>query len=143
LTPTGPPSWSSRECLGKTIDLRFISNDCERVVVLHKLPEGGLDWKSRPVAHVYNRGTLDYPVAAGATVRNWSKIQSAGTSFYWLQGVLAIPGREPRYNASGNAVELETIDGKTQLIPLVRPPVAHTASAKPPLAHKAHRHKHR
>src|SRR6185436_11010805 len=32
--------WRAEKCFGTKLDLRFISNDCEKVVVIHQLPKG-------------------------------------------------------------------------------------------------------
>jgi hypothetical protein len=117
-THAGQELWTASKCFGKRIDLRFISNDCERVVVIHQLPRAAGIPQTTVVGQVFRRDKLDYTINAGATVRDWKKVRSAGTSFYWLAGVLGVPGTAPGYAADGSAVELETIDGKKHSIPL-------------------------
>lgn len=119
----GQEVWSADGCIARQIDLRFVSNDCEKVAVLHQLPEvrRGERWQQVPVAHVYARARLEYPVAAAGAVRDFKKIKSAGTTFYWLQGALGQPGPAPRYADDGSAVEFVTADGNAQRIPLTAP----------------------
>ncbi len=114
--------WSTSTCLGKRIDLRFVSDDCEKVVVLHQLPKVSGSRSAAEVALIYKRGVLEYAVQTGGVVRDESKLRSAGTTFYWLAGALGIPGAPPRYTADGSGVEFDTIDGKRQTIPFVTPP---------------------
>jgi hypothetical protein len=118
--PGAKEVWSADGCVGKRIDLRFVANDCGKAVVLHQLPEvkGGQRWQEIEVAHVYKQGTLAYAVDAAGAVRDFKKIRSAGTTFYWLAGALNVPGVPPKYSADGNAVEFATVDGKKQSIPL-------------------------
>jgi len=114
--------WSADGCIGKRIDLRFVSNDCEKVVVIHQLPEVSADsrqWPQAEVVHVYKRGDKDYAVPAGGAVRDWKRVRSAGTTFYWLAGALGQPGTAPRYSAGGTAVEFDTVDGNHNSVSLV------------------------
>lgn len=114
--------WNSSSCLGKRIDLRFVSNDCEKLVVLHQLPKVTGDRRAAEVAHIYKRGVLEYAVNAGGVVPDEKKLRSAGTTFYWLAGALGIPGGAPHYAADGSGVEFDTVDGRHQTIPFVTPP---------------------
>ena len=114
--------WTSSSCLGKRIDLRFVSNDCEKLVVLHQLPKVTGDRRAAEVAHIYKRGVLEYAVNAGGVVPDEKKLRSAGTTFYWLAGALGIPGTAPHYAAGGSGVEFDTVDGRHQTIPFVTPP---------------------
>ena len=124
--------WSMTTCLGKRLDLRFVSNDCDKLVILHQLPKVLGSWSAAEVAHIYKRGVLEYAVQAGGVVRDEKKLRSAGTTFYWLAGVLGIPGVAPRYAADGSAVEFDTVDGKQQSIPFVTPPRPEPAKSHPP-----------
>lgn len=121
-THTNEVLWTGNRCFGKRIDLRFVSNDCEKVVVIHQLPKASGIPQTTVVGQVFKKDKLDYTINAGATVRDWKKVRSAGTSFYWLAGVLGVPGTAPAYTADGNAVALETIDGKKHTIPLTVKP---------------------
>jgi len=119
--PNGSELWNAEGCIGEKIDLRFVGNDCEKVIVLHQLPKttaSSANWPQVEVAHVYTRGKLDYAVVAGGAVRNFRQIRSAGTTFYWLAGALGVPGERPRYAPDGSAVLFTTVDGTAQSIPL-------------------------
>ncbi len=120
-SPQGKAVWTADGCIGKRIDLRFVGNGCERVVVLHQLPKvaSGERWETVAVGHVYRQEKLEYPIAAAGAVRDFKKIRGAGSTFYWLAGALEQPGPAPRYSADGSAVEFVTLDGKQQSIPLI------------------------
>jgi len=117
----GKEVWKAQGCIGKRIDLRFVGNGCERVVILHQLPDvrSGERWEQVAVGHVYRKDRLEYPIAAAGAVRDFKKIRSAGNTFYWLAGALEQPGPAPGYSADGAAVEFVTVDGKKQSIPLI------------------------
>jgi len=110
--------WRAEKCFGTRIDLRFVSNDCEKVVVIHQLPKASGIPQQTVVGEVFHRDKRKYTINAGATVKDWSKVRSGGTTFYWLAGTLGMPGPPPRYSADGQAVELETVDGAKHSIPL-------------------------
>lgn len=117
-TVGGKALWSGTTCMGQRIDLRFVGNDCERAVVLHHLPRAASRWQTTEVVHSYLRGQLDLTLQAGGVVRDGQKIQSAGSTFYWLSGAAGRPGPPPRYANGGQAVEFETVDGSRYAIPL-------------------------
>jgi hypothetical protein len=110
--------WRAEKCFGTKLDLRFISNDCEKVVVLHQLPRSAGIPQQTVVGEVFQRDKRKYTINAGATVKDWSKVRSGGNTFYWVAGTLGMPGTAPHYSADGQAVELETVDGKKHSIPL-------------------------
>lgn len=121
-TWNGAEVWSSDTCLGETGDFRFVSEDCERVVVIHPVARseaGG--WGSAKAAHVYKRSKLDYVVNVGAVVRDERQVRKSGSNVEWLAGTLKTAGTPPRYAKAGDAVEFETLGGQTQRIPLVAP----------------------
>jgi len=112
--------WSSEVCLAKRIDLRFLSNDCERVIVMHQIPKPQRRWQLLEVAHVYKRGAEpDWTVQAGGMFREESAMRRNGSSYYWLGGALNVPGNPPKYTPDGKGVAYETIDGKSYVMPLV------------------------
>jgi hypothetical protein len=110
--------WRADKCFGTRLDLRFISNDCEKVVVLHQLPKAAGIPQQTVVGEVFRRDKRQYTINAGATVKDWSKVRSGGTTFYWAAGTLGMPGAPPRYSADGQAVELTAVDGTKHSIPL-------------------------
>jgi hypothetical protein len=117
----GQPVWSADVCLGEKLDFRFVSNDCERVAVLHPMPSGRR-WQVVEVAHVYNRSTLDYAIQAGGLFQHERQLQHSGNALLWLQGAVGTPGPPPRYDAAGTGVELVTVDGQLHTISLIRQP---------------------
>lgn len=110
--------WRADKCFGTKLDLRFISNDCEKVVVIHQLPKALGIPQQTVVGEVFRRDKREYLINAGATVKDWSKVRSGGTTFYWVAGTLGMPGTPPRYSADGQSVELTTVDGTKHSIPL-------------------------
>jgi len=110
--------WRTEKCFGTKLDLRFISNDCEKVVVIHQLPKASGIPQQTAVGEVFHRDKREYAINAGATVKDWSRVRSAGSTFYWVAGTLGMPGTPPRYSADGQAVELTTVDGTKHSIPL-------------------------
>ena len=111
--------WTASGCVGTQLDLRFVSEDCERTVVLHPLLDPRPNERAGAVAHVYKRGALDYPIAAAAVVKDTRRLQRTGMQYLWVKGVMGVQGERPRYTSDGAAVELEAIDGTLQRVPLV------------------------
>ena len=110
--------WRAEKCLGTRLDLRFVSNDCEKVVVIHQLPKASGIPQQTVVGEVFRRDKRQYTINAGATVKDWSKVRGGGTTFYWVAGTLGLPGTAPHYSKDGQTVELETVDGQKHSIPL-------------------------
>ena len=102
-------------CLAEKFERRFVSVDCERVVVFNPAPNRGRAWSTTEVMRVYAKNRLDYSVS-GSTVLPEKYM---ATSRSWLKGCLGIPGNEPRYAADALSVEYETVDGKSGAVPLV------------------------
>jgi hypothetical protein len=104
--------WNSTACISTRVDFRFIAEDCERLVVIHAVPERSNMWQHAQVAHVYKRGgKLDYAVVAGAVVKGKDAERNMNASVRWLRG-------EPAYSADGSQVSFTSIDGRAQQIPL-------------------------
>ena len=131
-------AWTLPRCLGTVDDLYFISNSGERFWVLAALPKSlpppsgpavtsesqkKLAKKKPPfdpygpveVAVLYDRlGN----VIAQRKLKEWlprsanSKVRKLDRRFVWLEGVLGVPGKEPRVN-DRNQVEFETVEPKT------------------------------
>jgi hypothetical protein len=116
--------WTSANCLGRKLDLRFVSNDCEKLVVMHQLPEVDKNWAATALIHIYRKGAPEYVVAVGGIWKTPKALKATGSSFYWMAGALEQPGEPPRYSADGNTVEFDTLDGRRQTVSLL-------ASAKP------------
>ncbi len=111
--------WSGNTCLAKKLDLRFVSNDCEKLVVMHQLPVQEKVWQATALIHIYRRGAPEYEVAAGGVWKSPKSLKRTGSSFYWIAGALDQPGQAPRYSEDGTAVEFETLDGRRQRVSLL------------------------
>jgi len=130
-------AWTLPRCVGTVDDLYFISNSGERFWVLAALPKS-LPPPSGPavsesqkkvakkkppfdpygpveVAVLYDRlgnvitqKKLKDVLPKGAN----GKVRKLDRRFVWLEGVLGVPGKEPRVN-DRNQVEFETVEPKT------------------------------
>ena len=129
-------AWTLPRCLGTVDDLYFVSNSGERFWVLAALPKSlppppsaaveakkGSSKKKPPfdphgpvtVASLYDR--LGNVIAQrklqdflGRSAHR--KLRKLDRRFVWLEGVLGIPGKEPRVN-DRNQVEFETVEPRT------------------------------
>ncbi len=105
--------WAADRCLAHKSQLRFVSNDGDRLMVIDPLPaRAGSSWKITPVVFFYRRGELEKALNAGALVRDATKVRELAKHFYWLGGTLSIPGKPPQVRADAAGIELETIDGR-------------------------------
>lgn len=114
----GKEVWSAARCLAESRDLRFVSNDCERVVVLHPQAPALSRWQLVELGHVYNRAEVDYVLKAGGLFKDERELVRTGRSLLWLRGVMGVEGRAPHYSVTGRNVEVETVDGQQHTIPL-------------------------
>ena len=131
-------AWTLPRCVGTVDDLYFISNSGERFWVLAALPKSlPPPPGSTPVGETQKRAAQKKPPFDGhgpvvvATqydrVGNvvgqrklgellsksaYTKLRKLDRRFVWLEGVLGIPGKEPRVN-DRNEVEFETVEPKT------------------------------
>ena len=131
-------AWTLPQCVGTVDDLYFISNSGERFWVLAALPKSlPPPPGSTPVGEAQKRAAQKKPPFDGhgpvvvATqydrVGNvvgqrklgellsksaYTKLRKLDRRFVWLEGVLGIPGKEPRVN-DRNQVEFETVEPKT------------------------------
>ena len=131
-------AWTLPQCVGTVDDLYFISNSGERFWVLAALPKSlPPPPGSTPVGEAQKRAAQKKPPFDGhgpvvvATqydrVGNvvgqrklgellsksaYTKLRKLDRRFVWLEGVLGIPGKEPRVN-DRNQVEFETVEPKS------------------------------
>jgi len=131
-------AWTLPRCVGTVDDLYFISNSGERFWVLAALPKSlPPPPGSTPVGEAQKRAAQKKPPFDGhgpvvvATqydrVGNvvgqrklgellsksaYTKLRKLDRRFVWLEGVLGIPGKEPRVN-DRNQVEFETVEPKS------------------------------
>lgn len=129
-------AWTLPRCLGTVDDLYFVSNSGERFWVLAALPKSlppppsaaveakkGSSKKKPPfdahgpvtVAALYDRlgNVIAQRKLQDFLGRNaHRKLRKLDRRFVWLEGVLGIPGKEPRVN-DRNQVEFETVEPRT------------------------------
>ena len=122
--------WSLPRCLGSPDDLYFVSNDGERVWVLHPLAAKAPEVKSKssgkkkksqvpgwaraPVASLYGRDgqKLDEKLLTEFVApKDMGELRELSGHFKWLEGTLGIPGKGPRLTDDGH-VEFEAVGGK-------------------------------
>jgi hypothetical protein len=110
--------WTSKECAGTKLDFKFVSPDGERLAVIYPLPtiEGSV--RSSIVMRMFRHGAQQYASAAAATTKDWSKLRTGGTSFYWLAGSLGASGEPPHYADDGRAFDFSTVDGRNHHVVL-------------------------
>ncbi len=116
----GVVRWSEKgTCTIPKAHLRFVSDDCERVVTIDPMPLSTRMWQTLPVARVFARSKLEYEVAAITVVSDADKIRHLHG---WLRGLSDVAGEGPSYSADGKAVVFVTAEGKQHELPLVKPP---------------------
>jgi hypothetical protein len=131
-------AWTLPRCVGTVDDLYFVSNSGERFWVLAALPKSvppppgsvpvgeaqrSASRKKPPfdgfgpvvVAVQYDRlGNVVGQRKLGELLPKgaYGKLRKLDRRFVWLEGVLGVPGKEPRVN-DRNQVEFETVEPKT------------------------------
>jgi len=131
-------AWTLPRCLGTVDDLYFVSNSGERFWVLAALPKSvPPPPRATPVGEEQKRAARKKPVfdSYGPVVvavlydrlgnelaeRKLSellsksgirKVRVLDRRFAWLEGILGVPGKEPRVN-DRNQVEFETVEPRT------------------------------
>jgi len=131
-------AWTLPRCVGTVDDLYFVSNSGERFWVLRALPKSlPPPPHSTPVSPEQKRAASKKPAfdAYGPVVvamlhdrlgnvmaeRKLSellpksgnrKLRVLDRRFVWVEGVLGVPGKEPRVN-DRNQVEFETVEPRT------------------------------
>jgi hypothetical protein len=103
-------SWTLEKCVGASDDLFFVSNDGDRVWILHALPQKppraakgkkGTPWYSVTVAELIEKdGSFVRALKLTDLVdqRGREKVEQLEKHFKWLEGVLGMPGKGPRIN---------------------------------------------
>lgn len=129
-------AWTLPRCVGTVDDLYFVSNSGERFWVLAALPKA-LPPPPAPVGEAQKKAQKKKPPFDGygpvvvATLydrvgnvveqrklgellpRNgYLRLRKLDRRFVWLEGVLGVPGTEPRVNDK-NQVEFETVEPRT------------------------------
>ncbi|MFT3709198.1 MAG: hypothetical protein QM817_16265 [Archangium sp.] len=109
----GKLMWQREDCIASRNDLRFVSHECEVVLVLRDTPQVKDSVAASPVGAVWFATNVETPVRLHqvADAEKGVKLSDSGKWFGWLAGTLENEGQKPRYSASGQSVEFETLDG--------------------------------
>ena len=124
--------WSRTGCIGKDSDFRFVSNNCDSVVVLLEYPPKEQSWRTAVVARSYRRGELFGEYQAAHFVRDSSGVKQTKGYFRWLSGALGESGTSPRYLPDGSGVSFESIDRVSHKISFLESapkPISESANA--------------
>ncbi len=106
--------WQWDTCIATREQLKFVSPDGKRVLVLEPLPaslQG--NWKDVEVATLYEHGLRVTGTTAGAFVSAPAWAQAPSVHFAWVKGQAGLSGEPPRYTFSGTEIELESADGRS------------------------------
>jgi hypothetical protein len=106
--------WKWSTCIATREQLKFVSPDGTRVLVIDPLPtplQAKRDWKDVEVATLYEHGVRVRGAKAGALLGAPIEVREPSLRIIWLKGHGGFPGNAPRYTSDGKAVELETVDG--------------------------------
>jgi hypothetical protein len=116
------PAWSFPQCVGDADDLYFVSNDGERIWVLHPLPakpRGNRGWLGAKVATLVDRrsGVVGHRQLYEFVPKDGrDDVRLLGRHVQWLEGMFGMPGVPPRLSAAGT-LEFETAGGKKRVLP--------------------------
>jgi hypothetical protein len=108
--------WQWDTCIATREQLKYVSPDGKRVIVLEPLPEslqGKGNWKDVEVATLYEHGLRVTGMTAGAFVGTPEWAQAPSIHFAWAKGQGGLPGEPPHYTFSGTEIELESADGRS------------------------------
>lgn len=106
--------WKWDTCIATREQLKFVSPDGTRVLVIDPLPaplQARGDWKNIEVATLYEHGVRVRGAKAGALLGAPIEVREPSLRIIWVKGHGGFPGNAPRYTSDGKAVELETVDG--------------------------------
>jgi|GEM_PF-2842278 len=106
--------WRWDTCIATREQLKFVSPDGTRVLVVDPLPaslQAKANWQDLEVATLYEHGVRVKGAKAGALVRTPIEVREPSLRIVWVKGHGGFPGTPPRYTSGGKAVELDTVDG--------------------------------
>ncbi|WP_375771883.1 hypothetical protein NR798_13660 [Archangium gephyra] len=106
--------WRWDTCIATREQLKFVSPDGKRVLVIDPLPaslQTKANWQDLEVATLYEHGVRVKGAKAGALLRAPIEVREPQLRIVWVKGHGGFPGTSPRYTSNGKAVELETVDG--------------------------------
>ena len=115
-SPSDGPNvmWKWTTCIATREQLKFVSPDGKRVIVLEPLPvslQG--DWRHVEVATLYEHGLRMRGTTVGALVGALDPAPEPSQRFAWVKGTAGLAGSAPRYTSDGMAVEAELADGRS------------------------------
>lgn len=106
----GEVVWTeSSPCRVTRQHLRFVSDDCERVIAFDAAAFGSKSWQTRPVAVVLTRSRLAFEVSAVTVIRD---VEVVRRRHGWLRGFSDVEGEGPQWRADGSAVVFTTVEGQ-------------------------------
>lgn len=114
--PSGERSvmWQWNTCIATREQLKFISPDGKRVLVIEPHPTAIQSrWRDVEVATLYEHGLRVTGTTAGALVETLEPAPEPSKPFAWMKGQDGVPGLSPRYSSDGKQVVLETVEGKS------------------------------
>ncbi|MCY1080542.1 hypothetical protein [Archangium lansingense] len=108
--------WKWDTCIATREQLKFVSPDGKRVLVIDPSPASLRtkgDWRDAEVATLYEHGVRVKGAKAGALLDSPIEVREPALRIIWVTGHGGFPGAPPRYTSDGKAVEFETVDGHT------------------------------
>ncbi|WNG15407.1 hypothetical protein [Cystobacter fuscus] len=106
--------WKWDTCVATREQLKFVSPDGQRLIVLDSLPGlVGQDWRGLELVTLYEQGLRLKFLRAGTAVSAPEVRREPFSSLAWVKGTVGLPGTPPKYTDDGRAIEFETVDGKT------------------------------
>ncbi|HYO68851.1 MAG TPA: hypothetical protein VEU33_22490 [Archangium sp.] len=106
--------WKWDTCIATREQLKFVSPDGKRVLVIDPLPaslQARTRWQDVEVATLYAHGVRVKGAKAGALLRAPIEVREPTLRILWVKGHGGCPGAPPRYSSDGKAVALDTVDG--------------------------------
>lgn len=109
--------WKSSVCLATRDQVRFLSDDGERVLVIDPFPQEQGSWRNTPVITAYARTQATQQVLASDLKFNEKKLVRRATRFQWLAGDRTVPVPAPkRLENDPNQFGLQLIDGTKAVV---------------------------
>jgi hypothetical protein len=107
-------AWKWNTCIATPEQLKFVSPDGKRVIVLEPLPTSAQgEWKQVEVATLYEHGLRMRSTTLGTLTEALDTAPTPSRRFAWAKGTAGVPGTAPRYTSDGAEIEGETVDGRS------------------------------
>ncbi|OJH42757.1 hypothetical protein [Cystobacter ferrugineus] len=105
--------WKWDTCVATREQLKFVSPDGQRVIVLDALPGlVGQEWRGLELVTLYEQGLRLKFLRAQTAVRTPEVRREPFSGLAWVKGTAGLPGTPPKYTDDGGAIEFETVDGQ-------------------------------